>query len=593
MNIDNYLITPLFLLLIIGGVINLTTFFFLLKLRKSAGVKYWLAWQIATSIWAFTYALEYGATDIETKIFWSKFSYFGIVYSTVSFLFFSLDYSSQARFLNKKIVTALYAIASILILSPFTNGSHHLHWISYSINSSTNTTSYVYGPFFWIIFTFLYANLTIGIINIVVFFFRLSGFYRKQIVLVFIASLFPLAGNLIYVFQINPIPGFDWTPFSFLITGILIAINISHFKLFDLVPFARNKLFDILPDGILITDQSMRIADFNPAMQNLMNNKLTNIIGSNVSEVFPHRLELIQEIISKEDFETVITHESGANISHFEFKCIALRDQSNQVNGRLILLNDITAQVMAEKEIKDTNSVLTKEIQEKEKLIDDLDAFSHTVAHDLKNMLGAIVSASEFIHTDFDSLPKETILEIVDLIYNSANKTLHVTTELLTLATVRQQEIKMVGIDMQNVVLDSVSRLKAMIQSNEASVGFPDEWPVVFGYGAWLEEVWVNYISNGIKYGGTPALLQIGAEILPGNRVKYWIKDNGKGLSSVEIAQLFSKFTRLDPIRAEGHGLGLSIVKRIIEKLNGEVGVESANIPGEGSLFYFILPLAG
>jgi signal transduction histidine kinase len=58
------------------------------------------------------------------------------------------------------------------------------------------------------------------------------------------------------------------------------------------------------------------------------------------------------------------------------------------------------------------------------------------------------------------------------------------------------------------------------------------------------------------------------------------------------MALLFNKFTRLETARAEGHGLGLSIVKRIIEKLNGEVGVESENIPGQGSVFYFILPLA-
>ncbi|MBW8324130.1 MAG: hypothetical protein K0M50_05140 [Prolixibacteraceae bacterium] len=58
------------------------------------------------------------------------------------------------------------------------------------------------------------------------------------------------------------------------------------------------------------------------------------------------------------------------------------------------------------------------------------------------------------------------------------------------------------------------------------------------------------------------------------------------------MASLFNKFTRLDTLKAEGHGLGLSIVKRIVEKLNGEVGVESKNTPGEGSTFYFILPIA-
>ena len=175
---------------------------------------------------------------------------------------------------------------------------------------------------------------------------------------------------------------------------------------------------------------------------------------------------------------------------------------------------------------------------------------------------------------------------------NRQQKTIHITTELLTLASVRQQEIKQVSVNMQKVVLDAMSRLKDMIQAKGAKILLPDTWPEVLGYEAWLEEVWLNYISNAIKYGGTSPVIKIGSEVLPEDRVKFWIKDNGKGLSPEEIELLFTKFTRLDTVRAEGHGLGLSIVKRIVEKLNGEVGVESQNIPGEGSVFYFILPLA-
>jgi len=135
-------------------------------------------------------------------------------------------------------------------------------------------------------------------------------------------------------------------------------------------------------------------------------------------------------------------------------------------------------------------------------------------------------------------------------------------------------------------------RLKDVIQDNGAEITLPESWPEALGYEAWLEEVWLNYISNAIKYGGKPPRIQIGSDVLSDNRVKFWIRDNGMGLSEDDIALLFNKFTRLDTMRAEGHGLGLSIVKRIMEKLDGETGVESQNIPGEGSTFYFILPLA-
>jgi two-component system, sensor histidine kinase and response regulator len=70
--------------------------------------------------------------------------------------------------------------------------------------------------------------------------------------------------------------------------------------------------------------------------------------------------------------------------------------------------------------------------------------------------------------------------------------------------------------------------------------------------------------------------------------VKFWVADNGVGLTPEQQQQLFTPFERLHNVRADGHGLGLSIVRRILEKLGGEAGVES--VPGEGSRFYFTLP---
>lgn len=588
--IDNYIISPLFLLLLIGGLIGVVTFFFLLRFRKTPGVKYWLIWQVATSIWAFTYAFEFAATHIETKILWSKFSYFGIVYGPVAFLFFSLSLSSKFKYLQKKYVILLFGIASLFIIAPFTNDYHHLHWKSYGINPETNATDYVYGPLFWIMTAFAYVTLISGIINISLLYFKLSGYYKRQIALLFIASLLPLCGNIIYIFHINPLPGFDWTPFTFLLTGILIAINISQFKMFDLVPFARNKLFEVIPDAIMIVDGNKRIADYNPAMKKLIGLEDKDLIGKSADEIFPMWRKMIKQIEEKPVFQTIISREVNGTMCYFDLHSSSLQDNDKGSNGRLIILKDVSSRIMADEEITETHIRLINEIQEKEKLIYDLDSFSHTVAHDLKGMLGAIVSASNIIKYSIDDLSKDELLEINDLIGQSATKTIHITSELLTLASVRQEEIKRIPVDMQKVVTDSVSRLEVSLREKDAKIILPEEWPEVLGHEAWLEEVWINYISNALKYGGTPPAIQMGSDILPDNRVKFWVKDNGKGLSEDEIALLFNKFTRLDTMRAEGHGLGLSIVKRIIEKLNGEVGVESQYIPGEGSTFYFILP---
>lgn len=591
MGSDSYLVTPLFVLLLIGGIIGVATFLFLLRFRKKTGVDYWLVWQLAAAVWAFAYAFEFAATDLETKIMWSKISYFGIVYGPVSFLLFSLAFSSNYKLLKKKYVVLLYVFASLFILSPFTNDLHHLHWKNIGINPETNATGYVYGPLFWVMTVFAYIALLGGIINIFLLYFRLPDYYKRQITLLLIASLLPPVGNLIYVFHINPLPGFDWTPLTFLLTGILIAVNISQFGMFELVPFARNMLIDIIPDAILIVDKSSRIADCNPALKRLVGSD-KELIGEMTSRVLPDYEGLIRELIQYEEFQSEISVEIDGKERYFELQSTVLYNQRKQENGRLIVMKDITNHILAEEKTKDANLLLTREIEEKEKLIVDLDAFSHTVAHDLKNMLGAIVSASNLIKIGVDDMQKEELLEINELISQAATKTMHITRELLTLASVRQEEIRQARVNMQKVVKDSLSRLKDVLDDANATVITPESWPDVWGYEAWLEEVWTNYISNAVKYGGTPPRVELGCEVLQEKgAARFWIKDNGKGLSDVDMALLFNKFTRLDVLRAEGNGLGLSIVKRIIEKLNGEVGVESKNIPGEGSTFYFILPL--
>jgi signal transduction histidine kinase len=102
-----------------------------------------------------------------------------------------------------------------------------------------------------------------------------------------------------------------------------------------------------------------------------------------------------------------------------------------------------------------------------------------------------------------------------------------------------------------------------------------------------VEEVWVNYL-NGIKYGGQPPRLKLGAKPLPDGTILFWIRDNGPGLTPEDQARLFTPFTQVKRICGNGHGLGLSIVQRIVKKLNGRVGVMSQ--VGRGSIFTFTLP---
>ena len=163
--------------------------------------------------------------------------------------------------------------------------------------------------------------------------------------------------------------------------------------------------------------------------------------------------------------------------------------------------------------------------------------------------------------------------------------------ELLILASVRSTEVENQPLTMVEIVEEAQYRLVDLIQETQAQINLPKSWPVALGYGPWVEEVWENYLSNALKYGGTPPVLTLGATETDEGMVRFWVRDQGPGLSVAQQEQLFTPFTKLNQVRLTGHGLGLSIVRRIMDKLKGDVGVEST--PGEGSLFWFSLPKAG
>lgn len=221
---------------------------------------------------------------------------------------------------------------------------------------------------------------------------------------------------------------------------------------------------------------------------------------------------------------------------------------------------------------------------------DNLDAFSHTVSHNLKNSISAVIGWSDLSIRYSDRLTFEELLETMINIKELATGTNSVINALMLLAGIgRTDVVETETLPMSDVVEDALTKLDLQISTRNATIVVPDTFPDCVSYRYWVEEIWINYISNALKYGGKPPTIRLGAEILPNDKVRYWVEDNGLGISAEDQEELFKTFSRLPQTEdEEGHGLGLSIVKRIMDKLGGEVMVEST--VGVGSIFSFTLP---
>ena len=242
---------------------------------------------------------------------------------------------------------------------------------------------------------------------------------------------------------------------------------------------------------------------------------------------------------------------------------------------------------LAQETLRQANEELELRIKERTA---ELDAFAQTAAHDLKAPLGNVVGYIEFLEAYFANLASEEVVDILHKIKTSGQKGIKIVDELLLLAGIGKASVKITPVDMDTVIEQVMYEVTLTIEQYKAKISVPNTWPAPLGYAPWLEVVWTNFITNGLKYGGRPPILELGYTLSSPNFIRFWIKDNGGGLTKENQRDVFTEFTRLDETDVQGHGLGLATVRRIIEKLDGDVGVDSA--PGQGSTFYFTLPSA-
>jgi len=244
------------------------------------------------------------------------------------------------------------------------------------------------------------------------------------------------------------------------------------------------------------------------------------------------------------------------------------------------IIRDITERKRAEEVLRQQKL----ELQERNR---ELDAFAHTVAHDLKAPLTITTGSAELLGLRFETLSQERRQAVLESILRNSRRMASIIDELLLLSEVRKSEVALHRLDTPALLAEARERLASLIASSGAEIVAASQWPAALGYGPWVAEVWTNYLSNAIRYGGRPPRVELGAATQPDGMVRFWVRDNGAGIPPERRDELFAPFTRLEQVRTLGHGLGLSIVRRIVEKLGGQFGVES---PEQGSLFYFCLP---
>jgi PAS domain S-box-containing protein len=274
--------------------------------------------------------------------------------------------------------------------------------------------------------------------------------------------------------------------------------------------------------------------------------------------------------------------------------------------GIFVLSLDITARKRAEDEINKSNLLLEEKVKERtaelelkikqlhesqehiQTLNKELEAFSYSVSHDLRAPLRSIIGFSAILEEDLANDITERNRKTLDTIKSNASRMGVLIDELLAFSKLGKQELALTSVDMETLVHRCVSAL----QPGHVSVTI-NSLPLALADSGMIYQVWANLISNAFKYSSkvSQPVIEIGS-VDKENQIVFYVRDNGTGFDMKYANKLFGVFQRLHNQRDfEGTGVGLSIVKRIINRHNGLVWADAK--PGAGATFYFSLPSAG
>ena len=355
----NYQFTAYSWTLIVSALVGLAVAYFLWRRRGALGARYLAFVELAAAEWAFAIAFEAAATRIPLKLLWSQIAYAGTTATPLFYFLFALAYSKHDAHLTRRNTALLSIVPIVTIAVAATNSWHGWLWPDISLIPGGHLAAYAHGPWFWVFVIYTYALVSIALVSLWLALLRFPKVYRSQIVALLVGSALPIVGNLMYLSGLNPIPGVDWTPLAFLLSGLVLACGILRLRMFDLVPVARGQVVDTMSDGVLVMDAQDRIIDLNPAIQ-AMAGLSSQVIGQPVAEALSHWPELVNCCQWNVETELEICLGEGETSRYYDARLSVLRDRRGQPTGQFVVLREITKR----KRLEEEQARLVDELQE-------------------------------------------------------------------------------------------------------------------------------------------------------------------------------------------------------------------------------------
>ncbi|HEB64415.1 MAG TPA: PAS domain-containing protein [Chloroflexi bacterium] len=643
----------------------------------------------AIAWWAFFYGLHIVVPSLGEKYACNIIKYFGAVFAPALWLVMSLQYTRQWETLPTLWKRAIFIIPVISLVIVVSTPGTNLWWrnvklipthLSYLPDISIEKFHGDHTPLYYLHTAVSYLYLVAGAVILWRFQRTSAPIYRAQTRLMITAILVPLVANMFT--QVKDFWYWGLDPFFFTITAVLLARAIFRYRLLELIPVARQTVLEQIPEGVIVLDDSATILDINQSAANLLQNEPNGFIGENLLERTPLPMlrSALEDILQNPPEKRLSQEIHLSDQSIRLLKSIPLHYR-NTTLGRILVLQDITEQVNARKqmeilyeqaeqertrlaatlesasegilllntegkvvssnppaqrilpfddarqfppplreavqEAQETGETVRREISIGQQTfhvgiapvpdmgvvltMHDVTPLTEVVrlnnelisilSHDLRGPLSSISGYAQL--AQMDNLSRQEYAEIFSRIDASARRLAHFASDILTISRLEtgiRSHTPAVPILMDKIAYYIVQDMEGAARSKGLLVHTHlKPHPPIKGETRLIEQMWRNLIDNAIKY--TDAGF-ISVTVKPeGDTLVAQVSDTGRGISPEDLPHIFEKFYRSSGAtpRSRGIGLGLSLVKNIVEQHGGTISVES--IPGRGTTFTMHFPL--
>ncbi len=563
-------------------------------LKSGRTVRTFTLMMAGITIWALAYAFELATSSLEDMIFWINIEYVGIALIPAFWLLFCLQFTAYESWLTGGRLALIFLLPATTLLMVWTNDWHHLHYSSTSVavEGDLFLLNIEAGVWYYVHTVVFYAYLLAGIFFLVKRYRTANRIIKKQLATILAGVAIPWIANVLYLSGFRPFEHLDITPYAFVISGIVILLGLSRFKLFEILPIAREKIIEEMSEGVLILDERFQILDSNPAMRQIFREIDAGVTGKSLLSIYNgdgkkslHKL-LRQKGISTTELTTEIEGEQH----YFEVNIKPFLNREGTKKGYFLIFRDIT-------ENKQTEAEIIRSREEAEAASKAKSDFLAHMSHEIRTPLNGIIGFVDLLmKTELN--PRQN--QYLSTVQSSARSLLGIVNDILDLSKIEagKLELDTEKTDLLELCTQTMDMFawQARRQKLEMKCHLDADVPRhVMVDGVRLRQVIVNLVGNALKFteeGEVELRVEV-AEPAEGSRVmlRFLIRDTGIGIAEKNQKRIFESFAQEDTSstrKFSGTGLGLAISNRLLALMESHLQLESE--PGKGSTFFFDLP---